>query len=359
MNNKSTPITKLSFFAAANGYSGFRSYFDNIFNPKDYSMLYILKGGPGTGKSRFMKNLLSDLEADADECEAIYCSSDPSSLDGVIIKKGTLLAAVIDGTAPHTRDPIFPGAIDKIINLGENWDVEILSNNREQIEHTGSQKADAYKSAYDYLSIAGDITKKVDETVDKIYNYSDTEIISSLLPKNTGKRGKASIRLVTSYGKDGFGRLDTIKRITDKVYSVVGVYGSEYIFMSEVLNALNYTGEDYTLFPSALDGNKVYALFIPSIGIALTAEKLSYASDDFVIDTTRFLDQKRLSQEKGRLEFLWREREAMLWSSAEQFKKASDEHFKLEKIYTAAMDFSKNDEAYDRCMTEIKKKLCL
>ena len=45
MTNKNLPAGKYSFFAAANGYSGFRSYFDKIFNPKDYDAIYILKGG--------------------------------------------------------------------------------------------------------------------------------------------------------------------------------------------------------------------------------------------------------------------------------------------------------------------------
>ena len=97
MSNKSTAITRLSFFAAANGYSGFRSYFDKIFDPSEYTSLYILKGGPGTGKSSFMKRLLAELETEVEECEAIFCSSDPASLDGVIIKRGERRIGVIDG----------------------------------------------------------------------------------------------------------------------------------------------------------------------------------------------------------------------------------------------------------------------
>ncbi len=359
MNNKNTPITKLSFFAAANGYSGFRSYFNKIFDPDKYSAIYILKGGPGTGKSSFMKRLVAELEPTVEECEAIHCSSDPSSLDGVIFRNGTRSVAVIDGTAPHATDPTFPGAVDKIINLGEHWDEKILSDNRENVETIGHLKKRAYKCAYDYLSIAGEITKRVDETLNGIYNSEDECVISSLLPQNIYRKGDATIRLLTSYGKDGFGRLDTLRSIADKIYSAVGVYGSEYIFTSKLLRALECTGEDYTVFPSALDGDKIYALFIPSKGVAFVAERLSTVPDERVIDTSRFLDQKRLSQEKERLEFLWREREAFLWSSTDQFKKASDEHFKLEKIYTSAMDFSKNDEEYALCVSDIKKKLAL
>ena len=359
MKDTNTASTKLSFFAAANGYSGFRSYFSKIFAPDKYSAIYILKGGPGTGKSSFMKRLLAELESTLDGCEAIHCSSDTRSLDGIILRKGASSIAVIDGTAPHATDPIFPGAVDKIINLGEHWDEKILTDNQENIKVIGQSKKKAYKSAYDYLSIAGEITKTVDESLNEIYTDEDEDLIASLLSKDMHKKGTATIRLLTSYGKDGIGRLDTLRQTAEKIYSAVGVYGSEYIFMSRLYRALEYAGEDYILFPSALDENKIYALFIPSRSIAFVAERLSGVPDERVIDTSRFLDENRLSREKERLEFLWREREAFLWSSADQFKKASDEHFKLEKIYTAAMDFSKIDEVYALCVSDIKKKLGL
>ena len=359
MSNKGTAITRLSFFAAANGYSGFRSYFDKIFDPSEYTSLYILKGGPGTGKSSFMKRILAEIKPQADECEAIFCSSDPASLDGVIIKKGERRIGVIDGTSPHSRDPIFPGAIDKIINLGDNWNEKILSDNVEAIKALGKRKADYYKCAYDYLHIAGELTKKVDATINEFYNAKCEDKIHSLLVGATPGNRNVSIRLVTSFGKDGFGALDTVNNIASDVYSVVGVYGSEYVFMARVVDELRCIGANYTLFPSALDGTKADAIFLPSCGLAFTTERSAKFSDEKIIDTSAFLDPKRLSEKKDRLEFLWRERESMLWSSAEEFKKASEEHFKLERIYSAAMDFSKNDEAYDICVSEIKKKLAL
>ena len=359
MSGKRTQITKLSFFGAANGYSGFRSYFKNIFDPNTYNAIYVLKGGPGTGKSSFMKRLLTDLEQKVDECEAIYCSSDPNSLDGVILRKDNESVAVIDGTAPHASDPIFPGAVDRIINLGDHWNENILKHNCDSIKSTANLKTEAYKHAYDYLNIAGAITEKVDTTINKAYNISDNSIITSLLPKATSDNAIESVRLLTSYGKDGFSRLNTLNEISSKIYSVVGVYGSEYVFMSHLHFELKSSGVHYTVFPSVLDENKIYALYIPAESIAFVSEKLTSVPDECVIDTARFLDQKCLSKEKERLEFLWREREAFLWSATDQFRKASDEHFNLEKIYSSAMDFSKIDDIYDLYLTDIKKKLLI
>ena len=54
MQVENIDLSKCSF-AAGNGYTGFRSYFSNYFSPDEYNSIYILKGGPGTGKSTAMQ----------------------------------------------------------------------------------------------------------------------------------------------------------------------------------------------------------------------------------------------------------------------------------------------------------------
>ena len=58
------------YFAAANSYKGFKSYFDRIFAPEQFDRIYIIKGGPGTGKSSIMKNIV--LEGNYDQTERIF-----------------------------------------------------------------------------------------------------------------------------------------------------------------------------------------------------------------------------------------------------------------------------------------------
>ena len=43
------------YFASANTEKGFVSYFDEIYGVLD--RVYIIKGGPGTGKSHFIRNI--------------------------------------------------------------------------------------------------------------------------------------------------------------------------------------------------------------------------------------------------------------------------------------------------------------
>ena len=45
------------YFAAANSAYGFHNSFCEIFSPDKLQRVYIIKGGPGTGKSYLMKNI--------------------------------------------------------------------------------------------------------------------------------------------------------------------------------------------------------------------------------------------------------------------------------------------------------------
>ena len=77
-----TQKNERAYFAASNSHKGFISYFNEIFRSSQISHLYIIKGGPGTGKSRFIREIASDAEALGYDTEYYYCSSDQSSLDG-------------------------------------------------------------------------------------------------------------------------------------------------------------------------------------------------------------------------------------------------------------------------------------
>ena len=76
--------SKKSFFGATNGYSGFKSNFERIFGYPEVEKLFIIKGGPGTGKSTLMRKI-EERYSNRFDTTIILCSSDPGSLDGVII----------------------------------------------------------------------------------------------------------------------------------------------------------------------------------------------------------------------------------------------------------------------------------
>ena len=46
--------------------------------------MYLIKSGPGCGKSTLMKRLAIKAEQKGEPIQRIHCASDPDSLDGVI-----------------------------------------------------------------------------------------------------------------------------------------------------------------------------------------------------------------------------------------------------------------------------------
>lgn len=89
----------LHFFLGANTPQGFVSRFDQLADPKEGWREFVIKGGPGTGKSTLMRKIAEELQPRVEHMELIHCSSDADSLDGVIFHD--LKAAIADGTPPH------------------------------------------------------------------------------------------------------------------------------------------------------------------------------------------------------------------------------------------------------------------
>lgn len=86
-------------FLGANSAGGFSSLYDELEKVDNITDMMVLKGGPGVGKSTFMKKLGADAESAGFDVEYVNCSGDPKSLDAVIVPAlGTL---AVDGTSPH------------------------------------------------------------------------------------------------------------------------------------------------------------------------------------------------------------------------------------------------------------------
>ena len=91
----------IRFFLGANSGEGFQSLYPQILDLHETHDFLILKGGPGAGKSTFMKRIAQAAEQANSPVEYIYCSGDPDSLDAVLLPE--CHTAVADGTSPHGR----------------------------------------------------------------------------------------------------------------------------------------------------------------------------------------------------------------------------------------------------------------
>ena len=341
-----------SYFAAANGFSGFRSYFEDVFNPKDFLRLYVIKGGPGTGKSSMMKKIGKHFSTQGYEIEAIFCSSDPNSLDGIIINSKNGKIGVLDGTAPHETDAKIPGAVDEIINLGNSWNKNLLVENREKIIKLNEEKKRHYKNAYEYLKFAGMFFDTSIRCIKEAYVKNDAQLINDIIfdiPHLNSSR-KNSKRLFSAFGKNGYSRLDIVHAQGKKQLSIMGSYGSEYIFMSRLVREIESRGASFIRFISPFSEKLTEGILLPD------TQTFIAVNSDFSEkrDTSLFLDESILTSNKEKLNYYSKEFEEALSHAKKEFSAASDSHFKLEKIYTSAMNFNEIDDMLEKITVQIE-----
>ncbi len=165
------PKTKTKhMFAGGNTVLGFFSYYDYIIDWEKAKGIYILKGGPGTGKSTFMKDIGNEAVNNGYDVEYFHCSSDSDSLDGIAIPE--LKIAMIDGTPPHIIDPKYPGIVDKIVNLGDFLNQnELMKDNKTIIEKRKEIKK-YFDRAYRYLRSAGILYEDIESFYSNALNIS-------------------------------------------------------------------------------------------------------------------------------------------------------------------------------------------
>ena len=139
-----------TYFLGANSAQGFYSLYGGF--PPRSGFLHIIKGGPGTGKSGFMRAIGSEAERRGMDVEYVLCSGDPDSLDGVYIPA---LNGWVDGTAPHALDPTIFGVTGDYVNLGRFCRTPFSSENQVTIRRITPAYKALYAEGYEHIAAAG------------------------------------------------------------------------------------------------------------------------------------------------------------------------------------------------------------
>ncbi len=158
-----------SYFPGGNTSKGFYSYYQYILGQKEAEYIICIKGGPGTGKSTFMKSIAEHFLNKGEDVDCFRCSSDPQSLDGILLKERHI--AFMDGTSPHIVDPVNPGAVDTILHLGEFWDGKAIREHKSYIMQSGDAIKNWFSCAYSCLQAAGDLRN----ALTKMYEWASAD----------------------------------------------------------------------------------------------------------------------------------------------------------------------------------------
>ncbi len=344
LNKSVSPLSGMypeTYFAGANTAHGFVSAYPDMIREGDFSRVYILKGGSGTGKSSFMKRCASAAEEAGGKVTLLLCSSDPTSADAVILTgKDGGCTAILDGTAPHMTDPILPGAVGEIVNLGQFWQTDVLVHSRAEIAYYTEQKRAAYQRAYRYLAAYGEITAAartlLAECILQEKMHAAAERLLASLPR--GEQYTAQIRYTCAVSMKGLFRLGTFSAIANKTHILADPYGCAPLFLQEMCRVACGRRCSLLYAPGIGETDTPCELFFPRAGIAVRTVSDDEQTDG--VNMQRFVDRRALAARRMRLRFAERCRASLMDGALEALTEADAAHFALEEIYKSAMDFS-------------------
>lgn len=351
-------------FPGGNTSKGFYSFYDYIASP-DANKIFVIKGGPGVGKSNFMKHIGDELINLGYDVEFHCCSSDNNSLDGIYITK--LDMAMIDGTAPHIVDPKNPGAVDEIIHLGDYWDEAKMRSNKEEIIACNREVGRLFRKAYAYLKAAKIFLDEVDTYYEDMQavNYGllymkIEEIIAMILAgaKSTGKKGNERHLFATAITPNGAANyLETVVgELKKKIILTGGYRAGVAMVVKKAFEAVVLKGYDVEAYHCALTPDKIDHIVVPQLDAAIitSIEPHVYSNNGAtLVDLDEFINFKKIEDYKENMGKAMLSYRNAFETAIEFIKNAKKIHDEMESYYIPNMDF----EAINRKREEILNKI--
>ncbi|MCX7771755.1 MAG: ATPase [Clostridia bacterium] len=341
-------------FPGGNTPGGFFSYYRYVIENTEARRIFVLKGGPGTGKSTFMRKIGLELAKKGYNIEFMHCSSDNNSLDGVVVP--ALKVAIIDGTAPHVVDPVYPGAIDEIINLGQFWNEEGFTESREAILSISKKIKGCFTTAYRYLSAAASLKEDTESIYEEALNKLKEntfihQLTTSVLGGNDqgasgpGKERRLFASAITPRGFSDF--LDSICNTEKIIRLCAPAGGSTRKILEHIRDEAVFRGMAIESYFCPMCPTRLEHLVIAERGLSIiTANEYHDISDINNENCTtyhinEFYSKEILESYAKQLGFNRLYTDALLQRAVECISEAKAAHDDLEKHYIKNMDFER------------------
>lgn len=319
-----------NYFAAANTSLGFMNFFDKVFDRSILQYVYVIQGAPGTGKSTMMKRFREHFTSLGCECDTVLCSSDPSSVDGVIVRD--IGIAVIDGTSPHRAYTERPGYGDANVDLFPAFNVAGLRERAEELESLREKKIRLYTRAYACFSMAGKAEKMLFSLLDSALDDGKAAKYAQKL-QGLANKGGARVKITSALSAQG-----EIELLPDNgsALKLKGKKGTGAHFVGRLREYIDRGGCENEYSPNMLSPSKADRFSVGNTFITSSKEEGS--------DVMRFYDKEYIRSVRGRLSLIEKTRDEMKKAGLECLKESAEAHLYMEKIYKENTDFSIIDE---------------
>ena len=337
------------YFPGGNTSCGFLSFYDQILKKDSIGKIAIIKGGPGTGKSTFMKKIGATLEKNGEFLDYLHCSSDFHSLDGLYLPKYN--AAIIDGTAPHIVDARYPASSDIVLNFCDFINESEMGKSKKEIKELNDEISEKFKIAYEYLGAAKNVSgamelksgKNLDEheITNTAYNISK-RLIDYM---NTGTKKDFFLSAITPLGLKNYIDFAFSDRYVIKLDCQVGDCG--YRILEKIISFCQNGNVDMEIYYCPLKPEKPEHIIFPNADTVITTGNTyhSYNNADEVI---YFSDFAKNDYDNSKEQAMYDE---LISASVKSISEAKQLHDKLEKFYINNFDFSKLKSMEERVLS--------
>ena len=339
-------MPNIQYFLGGNTPAGFYSLYHQLSDPAGMRALYIIKGGPGSGKSTLMRRMERHAQAAGLKTEEVLCSGDPGSLDAVILPE--LGAALVDGTTPHVVEPQCPGVVERYIDLSGFYDREGLQPLKGQILSATAEYQGHYKRAYRCLGAVGELRRNMDELLDtpavqQRLTKRAAGIISREMKRPAQGEGEARQRFLSAVTHKGaFTLWGTVSAQADRVYELADSCGLAHHMLTPILTAALAAGHDAVACPDPMAPDRLAHLIFPGLSLAFVT---STREDPWPHRAYRRLrldamvDSEAYRLNRPRLRFTKRVAAALMDEGVASLAQAKEAHDRLEQLYNPYVDF--------------------
>ncbi|MGI6649806.1 MAG: PRK06851 family protein [Bacillota bacterium] len=344
-------------YPGGNTVRGFFSLYDSAL--QNLQRLYILKGGPGTGKSTLIRQVGLAMVDRGYDTEFLHCSSDNRSLDGVIVP--AIGVGIVDGTAPHIIDPKYPGAVDQIINLGECWHEEYLQEHRKEIVDITTQISGHFSQAYKILKKAKEIEEEWEGLVAEAMDFSRLDQQTESLLAEVFELSPP-VRHLFAGALTPEGTVNYIENLTEDCTRRIILRGQpgsgKSTIISKVAQIAQQRGFGIEVFHCAFDPDSLDMVIIPYLKTAVLDGSPPHVIEasrpgDRIIDLMEFaaesvLEERKVALAEKKLEF-----EEAISAAVAEINRAKKAHDQLEAIYIEAMDYDELDAVREQVLNKV------
>lgn len=343
----------VDFFLGALSPSGFTGWFAQAAAEPGVTA-YLVKAGPGCGKSTLMRRLsvadaMQPTERGKERIERIHCSSDPDSLDGVLFTD--IGALFLDATAPHTLDCKYPGAVECVVSLYDALDNSYLHEHRETILTVAAKNSALLQQASASFALACGLLKQrrelASQSLDtvKLQRFGRYLACRTMPARRHCAPGVQSHRLLSAPTPQGLVLYsDTVCALADTIYALQDPYGAAApLLLTQLAEHAQANGYDAILCHCSTDQTRLDHLLLPDLHLAFVTSDDWHSMDlpgQKNLHMRRFLDPEILKAERHTLRGQKHGVDALLKRTFSLQARAKAEHDELEKYYIAATDFS-------------------